>query len=268
MRHRRCAFTLIELLVVIAIIAMLIGILLPALSKARTQARTTRALAASRSVLSAYVLYAGDHQDWLLEGYLEIGDPRRVADEFGVEWGAPIAQRWVYRLAPWFDYGFLGATLVNGEAGFYKDRDTIRQGPDGPFNWVYRMSAYPAMGLNTSYVGGNYAASDTVFRRQVPVRRFGEAFRPTTLIAFATARGPSDTGTELGFHRVEPPPIGAVYDENGRAHEYGYVHPRYNGRAITGFIDGHCEGLTAEAFADRRRWSDKAAREDDPEWEP
>lgn len=39
-------------------------------------------------------------------------------------------------------------------------------------------------------------------------------------------------------------------------------------RSITGFIDGHCEGLTAEAFADRRRWSDKAAREDDPEWEP
>lgn len=268
MRRRACGFTLIELLVVIAIVALLVGMLLPALGKARGRARAARALGASRSLLGAYVLYTGDSQDWLLEGYLPAGTGRRITDEFGLEWGAPIAQRWVYRLAPWFDYGFMGTTLVNGEAAFYKDRDLIRNGPDGEFNWVYRMSAYPAMGLNVSYVGGNYAAGGDLFRREAPVRRIGEAFRSSSLIAFATARGPSDLGVEPGFHRVEPPPVGAVFDGGGRPDGFGYVDPRYDGRAITGFVDGHCAGLAPAVLLDRRLWSDKAARKDDAAWEP
>ena len=266
----RSAFTLIELLVVIAIVALLMGVLLPALAKARTQARATSAAVASRSLMSAFVLYAGDHQDWVLRGYLQNFTKETVIDEFGIERDWLISQRWVYRLAPWYDYAFMGTTLVNGEADFYKNRDEILGMPDGQFEWAYRMSVYPAFGLNINYVGGNYAAGDDMFKRYAPVRRLGDAFQPTKLITFISARGParSGLGSEKGFHRVEPPPVGSHFDPNDPPDKFGYVDPRYNGRTLVSFLDGHTGSASPEELLDRRLWSDKAARLDDPNWKP
>ncbi len=265
----RRAFSLVELLVVIAVVAMLLGLLLPGLARARDEARALRSAVASRSLAAAWTLYANDHRGELIPGYLPITTDASVTDEYGNEWGALIAQRWVYRLAPWFDHAMLGTTIVGEEAEFARDRARIHAMDNGHFEWAYRMSVYPSFGLNVQHVGGNYADPPQTFRATNPVRRGDQPLRPEYLVVFASARGPGSGDTVIpGFHRVEPPPRGAIYSPSAKPQAFGYLDARYNNRVVAALFDGHAERFAPDELTDRRRWSDAAARKDDPGWEP
>ena len=59
------AFTLIELLVVIAIIAILAAILFPVFAQAKLAAKKTQSINNLKQIMTASIMYAGDHDDVL-----------------------------------------------------------------------------------------------------------------------------------------------------------------------------------------------------------
>lgn len=72
--HRR-AFTLVELLVVIGIIALLVAILLPVLNRAQEAGRRTACLSNLRQLTTAWMMYADDNKDRLVNAHPGQGDP-------------------------------------------------------------------------------------------------------------------------------------------------------------------------------------------------
>lgn len=66
--NKKSAFTLIELLVVIGILSMLIAILIPAVSKAMETARRSNCANNLKSLGTAFLAYAADHQGALPAG--------------------------------------------------------------------------------------------------------------------------------------------------------------------------------------------------------
>jgi prepilin-type N-terminal cleavage/methylation domain-containing protein/prepilin-type processing-associated H-X9-DG protein len=67
-RTKRRGFTLIELLVVIAVIAILMAILMPALKRAREQGQRAVCLSTLKQLTLAWIMYADDNDDKLVNG--------------------------------------------------------------------------------------------------------------------------------------------------------------------------------------------------------
>jgi prepilin-type N-terminal cleavage/methylation domain-containing protein len=68
---KKAGFTLVELLVVIAIIALLMAILIPALNRAREQGKRVVCLSNLRQLMLAWILYADDNDDLIINGDTE-----------------------------------------------------------------------------------------------------------------------------------------------------------------------------------------------------
>lgn len=293
---RTRGFTLIELLVVIAIIAVLTSILLPALGAARDQARAVRAMASARSLMVSYTLYADDHRGSVLPGVIgptTDGRVNTVVDETGRTITDPlIVSRWPHRLAPYFDYEWVGTTHVNDGAEIYAQRDDARA-QLGTLGWQYQISVAPSFGYNRELVGGNYQLQDGFFdvvtgttttnslhpRSGNVVLRIDQAFRPTRLLTFVTSRivEPGSTEVVPGGLGVQLPRRDAEYEENvalvgsGNAstpEDFGFVHARHRGRAVAATLDGSADRLSPEDLLDATRWADPAARLAEPSWRP
>jgi prepilin-type N-terminal cleavage/methylation domain-containing protein len=116
--HSR-GFTLIELLLVIAIIALLVSLLIPGLGQARKMCFQARELSAAQQLMAAFALYADDSKGKILPGFPSasmVAGPLVVTDESGERLTGDVAQRYPWRLAPYFDYNF---------RGLYKDQRVL-----------------------------------------------------------------------------------------------------------------------------------------------
>lgn len=267
----RRAFTPIELLVVIAVIAVLVGLVAPALARSGRSAQAAVALAACRSLGQAHTMYADGHTGWALPAHLGPTDARDVTDEFGNVLSAPVNQRWVYRLAPYFDYAWAGTTHIGSRKELLREFSETHGQPNGDFMWSYQVSVFPSFGINHRFVGGDFRRPDWI-AQGYHIRRIDQPFRPDHLIVFGSARFSTPPTSYEGFIEVDPPPLGSVFREAdttvSEALAFGHNHPRYSGRSAAALMDGHAAMLAESDLLDRTSWSDTAARHGDRNWQP
>jgi hypothetical protein len=149
--------------------------------------------------------------------------------------------------------------------------ETFRRMED-PDLGVYAASVFPSQGINSVFVGGDdveLPPTERAFDRfgRFCVLKTAEVARPSELLVFTSARGPFEGRIVPGYYVVKPPYLNArrwAVDWNleDGPEAWGYVHPRYNLKSVTGMVDGHVENLDRRRIQDMRHWANPADRAD------
>jgi prepilin-type N-terminal cleavage/methylation domain-containing protein len=243
-------FTLIELLVVVAIIAILASIAFPVFQSVMAKGRMAKEIQAGRTLIAAYVSSAVDHDGQMLPGYDRTISTMSLPN--GTVLSGPPAERYPYRLAPYFQYQINNTILVNSNT---TQIDTTSN---------YLVSCYPAFGINYLFVGGDLSATGALTYPGEAVTRQGLM---ASILAFASAAGDSTPTKINGYCILTPPQTtgqmwnSAPWTQTAAAASYGNVDPRYSGKAVCAFLDGSIRMLGIEDLRDMRLWSRNALQQ-------
>jgi len=238
---------MVELLCGLAVIAMLAALVVGAVGAAQKSGMKASEIAAGKTLMMGYHLYATENGGSLMPGYQR--SPGQVLNTHGEPLGAKEASRYPWRLAPYISYNIKAAFLA-----------TKQEIPNSSLSDYY-VSLIPSLGMNSIYVGGHEGDAMDPYNPRAAARfgdfcvlRLNQAVKPSQLIVFASAfyeePGRRKDDPQKGYFRIQYP------NQN--------VHFRYNKKAVVACLDGHVELLTEEEMRDMRRWSNLHAQSDDP----
>jgi prepilin-type N-terminal cleavage/methylation domain-containing protein len=251
--NRKKAFTLVELLIVVSVIAVLLGLSLPVLGKMIEGGQKAAEISAAKNLISGFLSYSADNNNSILPGNRDPGSGT-VKDGQGNFINEELARsRYAWRLAPYIGYDVDKTLLVNNTKAAPKDSP----------KYNYLVSVYTSLGMNTTFIGGDWSESALIRaedRRASANGKFyidnlAQAANPSQMIVFASAFS-KERGEVQGNHRIFPQSL-----RGGESSQIGY---RYDGKAIVACLDGHVEMLDESQMKDMRRWSNRAARENNP----
>ncbi|HVY69521.1 MAG TPA: type II secretion system protein [Verrucomicrobiae bacterium] len=260
----RRGFTLVELLVVIAIIAILAGMLLPCLAKAKNKARMIEEMSAGHQLMLAVQMFADDHEGAVFPGY--VPDATTVDDQ-GQPLFFPENARYPWRLVPY---------LAGSMDLIYSGENRIKLAQlraQSHANYVYAVSVFPSMGINSYFIGGNdtefpAAAANATFGAGTVVTKMTDARHPSLLQMFTSARSAASGSNAQGYYQVTPPYLrsrqwAASFSQGIEPNLWGFVAPRFNGRTVSALMDGHVGVFNLIQSQDMRHWCNLADR---PDW--
>ncbi len=262
MNTHKKGFTLVEVLVTISIILVLAGFLSVSASKVKGKAQMAVEVNAARNIVVAYVAEANERYGKLMPGYQS--DPE-ATNLVGEKLYHPVNARYPWRLMPHLEK-VKGVMFYNGNEKHLDDP-----------NSDYLVSVLPNLGMNTVFVGGHYGSgsplrpSKQIVSRvgQFYVDRLSQVYDPAQLIVFASARHGDG---QQGNFEVQPPKIlnavwsDRTFEEKAPPSQHGFVDFRWDKRAVAAMIDGSVALLNEKEMRDMRRWSNQAARENDPDY--
>jgi len=139
-------------------------------------------------------------------------------------------------------------------------------------DYVYAVSVYPSLGINSYFIGGNQSEfpateANAAFGTGTVVTKMNEIKHPSALMAFISARSEVNGHFAHGYYQVTPPHLKARlwathYSASLPPHQWGFVAPRFNQRAVAAQLDGHAESYGLREMQDMRHWCNKADRPD------
>lgn len=261
-------FTLIETLVTVGIIATLAIIGAGACHGVLKKREQVMEISAGKNLITAYLSCAADNDGQYLPGMdfsvTKVAYPPEKRDITVMH----AANRYPFRLAPYFDYRLIGTILLPNNR---KQIDKIAT-PGTPMH-DYVVSAFPSFGINYYFVGGCLSGPVSAPTLLYPNECTSRAVQGLgNQLVFASG-GTTDGSTRVeGFNILTPPRLYAEtwsdtpWKKNSDPGFYGNVDARHEGKAVCVFLDGSIKLLSIAELRDMQLWNRNAADRRDPNY--